>query len=102
MDVKKCACPRNGLPYEGHMAQIAVYCLLLEEKFQCRVHEGVIDYIDRSVSVPFDEQLRTWILRMIHEVQEAKRNHTIPIRSHNHGGRCRSCGFRQECREVLG
>jgi CRISPR-associated protein Cas4 len=101
VDVKKCFCPRNGHPYEGHVAQLAVYCLLLEDKFQCRVHEGVIDYIDRSVTVPFDEQLRMWILSIIHEVQETKRNHVIPMRSHNHRGKCGACGFRQECREAL-
>jgi hypothetical protein len=53
VDVKKCVCPRNGRPYDGHIAQVATYCLLLEEKFKCRVYEGVIDYIDRSVTVPF-------------------------------------------------
>ncbi len=101
LDVKNCICPRNGLPYEGHVAQVAVYCLLLEEKFQCRVHEAVIDYIDRSVTVPFDDRRRAWILSVIREVQDVKRNHTIPVRSHNHRGKCGSCGFRQECREGL-
>jgi hypothetical protein len=32
VDVKKCFCPRNGRPYDGHVAQLAVYCLLLEDK----------------------------------------------------------------------
>lgn len=63
--------------------------------------EGVIDYIGRPVTIPFDDQLRAWILIFIREVQGAKRNHAIPTRSHNHRGKCRSCGFRNDCREAI-
>jgi CRISPR-associated protein Cas4 len=101
VDVKKCYCPRNGRPYDGHFAQVAVYCLLLEEQFRSRVHEGVIDYIDQSVTVPFDDELRTWILGIIHEVRESKLRNAIPRRSHTHRGKCNSCGFRQHCQEAL-
>lgn len=54
--------PRRG-PYERDLAQLAVYCLLLEEYFQCTVSEGIMNYTDRDVSVPFNAQRRIWILQ---------------------------------------
>jgi CRISPR/Cas system-associated exonuclease Cas4 (RecB family) len=53
------------------------------------------------VTVPFDDQLRAWILRTIRDVQESKLRSTFPRRSHNHSGKCRSCGFRTGCLEAL-
>jgi CRISPR-associated exonuclease Cas4 len=101
VDVKKCNCPRDGRPHDGHVAQVAVYCLLLEERYQCRVQKGIIDYIGRSVTVAFDDQLRTWILNVIQEVRAAKRSEVVATRSHNHRGKCGACGFRNDCREAI-
>ena len=91
VELKSGTAPKLG-PHEAHLAQLAVYCLLLEEQFRTTVSEGIIKYSDRPVSVKFDARTRAWILRLIEEVRETKRHNGRPKRSHNHAGRCRGCG----------
>jgi CRISPR-associated exonuclease Cas4 len=100
VELKSGKAPRSG-PYKAHLAQLAVYCLLIEDQLQTTVTEGVIEYADRSITVPFNSQMRAWILSLIDEVQEAKQQGARPRRSHNQPGRCRGCGFRESCREAL-
>jgi CRISPR-associated exonuclease Cas4 len=64
VDVKYSRCPPSG-PRANHLAQVAVYCLLVEEHFGSRVQEAIIEYIDGSFVVPFDDQLRNWILTVV-------------------------------------
>jgi CRISPR-associated exonuclease Cas4 len=100
VDVKYSRCPPSG-PHANHLAQVAVYCLLVEEHFGSRVHEAILEYIDGSFVVPFDDRLRSWILTVIREVQELKYSGEVPGRSHNQPAKCRVCGFRHGCREAL-
>jgi CRISPR-associated exonuclease Cas4 len=53
VDVKYSRCPPSG-PHANHLAQVAVYCLLVEEHFGSRVPEAILEYIDGSFTVPFD------------------------------------------------
>ena len=41
VELKSGRSPRSG-PYEAHLAQLAVYCLLVEERYETRVKEGRI------------------------------------------------------------
>jgi CRISPR-associated exonuclease Cas4 len=100
VELKSGNAPRAG-PYEAQVAQLAVYCLLIEEQFETMVKEGVIQYADRSITVEFDDRTRDWILAVLEGVREAKRKNARPGRSHDHAGRCRGCGFREECSEAL-
>lgn len=100
VDVKHMAAPRSG-PYNSHLAQIAVYCLLIEDHYQCQVNEGVLKYDDRTVLIPFDARMRNWIIELIQEVQLAKKRGHFVRRNHSHRPRCVNCGFRGYCRESL-
>jgi CRISPR-associated exonuclease Cas4 len=100
VELKSGNAPRTG-PYEAQVAQLAVYCLLIEEEFKTTVKEGVIQYSDRSITVKFDDRMRSWILALVEEVREAKRQNARPRRNHDYAGRCRGCGFREGCQETL-
>jgi CRISPR-associated exonuclease Cas4 len=77
VELKSGTAPKSG-PHEAQLAQFAVYCLLIEERFRTVVMEGVIPYADRSITVKFDERMRAWILALVEEVREAKRQNARP------------------------
>jgi CRISPR/Cas system-associated exonuclease Cas4 (RecB family) len=49
VELKSGKAPRAG-PYRAQLAQLGVYCLLIEEQFQTVVNEGIIEYSDRSIT----------------------------------------------------
>lgn len=100
VEVKNASCPRTG-PHERHLAQLGVYCLLVEQEYGCSVKEGLMEFRDRTVTIQFDDELRAWVLSVIAEVQAVKRNTAAPGRSHNQRTRCAACGFREQCQERL-
>jgi len=87
-------------PYEGEILQLAAYCLLVEERFGKPVRRGQLLYQNRSVDVPFDDELRVRLLGALAELKSAELMGDVP-RSHNSPARCRGCGFRQLCRDSL-
>ncbi len=56
VELKQARCPRYG-PHPRELAQLAVYCLLIEEHLQCAVSEGILRYADREVLVRFDDRM---------------------------------------------
>lgn len=96
VEVKSRACGPRG-PYPGERAQLLAYCLLAEEEFGGRVAHSVLQYRDRSVTVPFNDRERRAITALLAEMNAAREAH----RSHQQPGRCRGCGFRGQCSEAL-
>jgi CRISPR-associated exonuclease Cas4 len=86
--------------YEGEILQLAAYCLLVEERFGRPVRRGQLLYQNRSVEIPFDDQLRGRLRDAVAELKSADVMSDVP-RSHNSPARCRGCGFRQTCRDSL-
>ncbi len=93
--------PASGGPLENHKAQVAVYCLLVEEHFQQTVPHGIVQYQDRSLLVPFDASCRAWIWGIVQQLRAIKGQGLIPGRSHQQAGRCRSCSYRPSCTQAL-
>jgi CRISPR-associated exonuclease Cas4 len=87
-------------PYEGELPQIAANCLLVEERFGKPVRRGQLLYQNRSVEIPFDDELRVRLLDALAELKSADVMSDVP-RSHNSPARCRGCGFRQPCRDSM-
>jgi CRISPR-associated exonuclease Cas4 len=87
-------------PYEGELLQLAAYCLLVEDRFGKPVRRGQLLYQNRSVEIPFDDQLRGRLRDAVAELKSADAMSDVP-RSHNSPARCRGCGFRQACRDSL-
>ena len=99
IEVKSCRAPASGRPYEGHIFQLAAYCLLVEDVF------GAMSRTDSSttrtsIHVDFTPSLRASVLALLNEMRSAKRGEELHI-DHNRPGKCRSCGFRTACGESL-
>jgi CRISPR-associated exonuclease Cas4 len=100
IEVKSCRAPASGRPYEGHLFQLAAYCLLVEDVFGVQVPHGLVNYEDRSIQVDFTPSLRASLLELLNEMRAAKGGEELHI-DHNRPGKCRSCGFRTVCGESL-
>lgn len=87
-------------PYEGEILQLAAYALLVEERFERPVRRGQLQYLNRSVEIAFDEQLRTRLMSALDALGQASQLPDVP-RSHNSAARCRACGYRSKCSQSL-
>lgn len=100
VELKSGKAPRSGRPYDGHLLQLAAYCLLVEDVCHAYVPFGVLEYEDRSIPVDYTPSLRQQLLKLLEEMRAAKRVGELHI-NHNSTGKCRSCGFREVCGEGL-
>lgn len=100
VEAKSSMSPRDGRPRDSHLAQLAVYCLLVRDEMHVPVSRGVIRYRDRSVDVPFSAELQSWLLAVVDDMR-TKRGEAVVHRNHQQRFRCGSCGFRETCGESL-
>ena len=104
VEVKSAACPKGGRPYDSHLAQLAAYCLLVEDVLGARVPYGLVKYRDREVRVEYTPELRARALALIGEMREdsAAANAGREVhRSHDDPRRCAGCSVRDACTESL-
>ncbi len=95
-------CPveyKRGSPREdtGDALQLCGQALCLEEMLCCRIPEGSLYYgeIRRRVTVPFTEELRGEVRRMLEEMHELfKRGHTPRVKPGKH---CNACSLKELC-----
>jgi CRISPR-associated exonuclease Cas4 len=100
VEVKSGRAPASGRPHQGHLFQLAAYCLLVEDVSGIHVPYGLVKYDDRSLHIDFTSELRTDLLVLLDEMRAAKQASELHI-NHNQPGKCRSCGFRTVCGESL-
>lgn len=100
VEAKSTASPAIGVPYESHLMQLAVYCLLVEEATGEDVPYGVIRYRDRQLRVDYTGGLRESLLELLAEMREAREASDVH-RSHDETARCAGCGYREICVESL-
>ena len=100
VELKSSRSPSSGRPYEGHLFQLAAYCLLVEDVFRVSVPYGLVRYEDRSIRVDYTPSLRASLLVLLDEMRTAKRDGECHI-NHSQPSKCRSCGFRSDCGESL-
>jgi CRISPR-associated exonuclease Cas4 len=89
--------------YHGHRLQVAVYCLLIEERFGIRPPHGVVVLAEgRRVEVAFTDELRAEVLSVAEKIREHRRNieREIPVRAM--AAKCRACGQRKNCGQARG
>ena len=87
-------------PYKGHIFQLAVYCLLVEKTFGKRPPHGLIHYPQGDFAVDYTPALEAEVLHLLQELRRDLQ-HSEVDRSHDDAPRCRSCGYRQGCEQVL-
>jgi len=88
-------------PREGHVMQLAAYCLLVEETYQTRPTYGIIQYADRQFAVDYTDALRTSLLEQMTQMRTEGYLPSGPHRSHTDPSRCAGCGVRHECNQRL-
>ncbi len=99
VEVKSSHSPASG-PREGHILQLAAYCLLVEETEGARPAYGIIQYADRAFRVDNTPELARTLLTTLDAMRRDMargRSH----RSHSDAARCRRCGVRSACKERL-
>jgi len=87
-------------PYDSHIFQVAVYCLLVQKTYGKRPPHGIIHYPNRDFAVDYTPELESSLLDLLAAIRRDERR-TYVKRSHDDEQRCRQCGFRKVCDERL-
>jgi CRISPR-associated exonuclease Cas4 len=87
-------------PWEGHILQLAAYCLLVEEKYDIRPEYGIIQYQDRAFAVDYTDDLEEDLLDLLTDMRQAQFAHDLD-RDHEDWQRCQRCGMSQYCEQRL-
>lgn len=98
IEIKKTKAPKT--PYPNHIAQLLVYCALIEEHYKVRPEFGVIKYADDNFKIDYTPERELILARLILDMKSKKQQNTIH-RNHNNPSVCRGCGFRNVCDEKL-
>lgn len=87
-------------PYDSHIFQLAVYCLLVHKTCRKRPSHGIIHYPNRDFAVDYTPALENALLDLLAEMRIDERRQQVQ-RSHADAQRCRHCGFHQACDQRL-
>jgi CRISPR-associated exonuclease Cas4 len=92
-------------PYDQHIFQLAAYCLLVERAHGKRPPYGLIHYMGngksaRTFQVDYTPELEAALVELLSEMRSQEHRKNVP-RSHDSAARCRGCGFRSVCDQVL-
>jgi CRISPR-associated exonuclease Cas4 len=90
-------------PLFSHIAQIGVYCIILEERYGSNVTHGIVQYNDTKFTLDYDENLKNTILGLAEKIRSAEMSTKDPPvhRNHNRPGKCIGCSRRDACNERL-
>ena len=99
VEVKSGFAPK--IPRDGHVLQLAAYCLLVEECMGFRPSHGIITYDDLQFKIEYTDSLQTKIIKTLKEMRQAGCKPNGPHRNHSEIQRCSMCGVRAECTEII-
>jgi CRISPR-associated exonuclease Cas4 len=85
-------------PREGHLYQLAAYCLLVQRTTGQRPPYGLIAYRNRTFAVDYTPELEHRLLELMEALRQQERE---AHRSHEEPARCARCGYRSACNERL-
>jgi CRISPR-associated exonuclease Cas4 len=89
--------------WPGHVAQMGVYFLLIEERYGVRPPYGyVVLGTGRRHRVENDAKLRAWVLELAGKVRAARGRLHRPLPVGPRPALCRSCGQRAICPQSVG
>jgi CRISPR-associated exonuclease Cas4 len=98
VEVKSSSAP--PVPHEGHILQLAAYCLLVERSTGKRPPYGILHYQNRDFSIDYTVGLETNLLATLTEMRRLERQAEVE-RSHESAARCARCGYRDLCDDRL-
>lgn len=87
-------------PREGHVLQLAAYCLLVERTWHQRPPYGLLHYRNRTFAIDYTRELENRLLDLIVDIRHQERIDEAE-RSHDEPARCAKCGFRDICDQRL-
>lgn len=98
VEVKSSRAPEG--PYDGHIFQLAAYCLLVQRQAGKRPPYGILHYPNRTYAIDFTPELEQSTLALLEEIHRNARRKEL-ARSHDVAARCRRCGYRDVCDQKL-
>lgn len=98
VEVKSSRAPKA--PYDAHIYQLAIYCLLVEKVYQRKSRSGYIHYPGKTFEVVFTPELRERTLALISAMHQLERRKNLP-RTHEDPHKCSGCGYRDICDQRL-
>ena len=98
VEVKSAKAPVE--PHDGHVMQLATYCLLVEEVYGIRPDYGILQYKDRAFAVEYSIELEEDLLDVLVNMREDTYCGEL-IRSHDDWSRCSRCSLREHCSQRL-
>lgn len=87
-------------PHEGHVLQLAAYCLLVELNYGIRPYYGIIQYKDSAFAVDYTDDLEADLLDVLTEMRQDMFA-TAVDRDHEQWAKCNHCGVRDHCEQSL-
>ncbi|MCA9952017.1 MAG: Dna2/Cas4 domain-containing protein [Anaerolineales bacterium] len=98
VEVKSSRAPEE--PWEGHILQLAAYCLLVEEMFGTRPEYGILQYKDHAFAIDYTADLEADLLDLLAEMRAAQNIGEVD-RDHSDWRRCARCGLNHKCFQRL-
>jgi CRISPR-associated exonuclease Cas4 len=87
--------------WPGHIAQMGVYFLLIEERYGVQPPYGyVVLGSGKRHRIENEPKLRAWVLDLARQIRSARAKVLEPILINPIRSQCRSCGQRLECRQA--
>lgn len=87
-------------PYDSHIYQLAVYCLLVDRSMGKRPDYGILHYPGRTFAIDYTQTLESSLLDTLAEMRQQDRRGEAD-RSHDQPARCVRCGYRSICDQRL-
>ncbi len=94
VEVKSSYAP--AAPREGHLFQLAAYCLLVERTTGKRPPYGILHYRNRDFAVDYTDEMENRLRDLLDEIRMQERRGEAE-RSHEEPARCARCGYRGVC-----
>jgi CRISPR-associated exonuclease Cas4 len=86
-------------PREGHMLQMGVYFIILEEMYPDKVIPyGVLRYREQAFRIDNTPRIKSAVLEIARQIRG---NYGVPVRNHTNSGKCFRCSFKEGCVQSL-
>jgi CRISPR-associated exonuclease Cas4 len=101
IEIKSGRPPREGA-WKNHKVQLAAYALLLEDKFNISIKEGIINYVDadQRVNIAINPFLKEQVKDLINKVDRLLKSKKMPSIVENKN-KCAVCGLREKCHSLV-
>ncbi|MCL5963439.1 MAG: Dna2/Cas4 domain-containing protein [Candidatus Thermoplasmatota archaeon] len=98
VEIKTGRTPRG--PLYSHIAQLIVYCMLIEDIYNIKPDYGIIKYPEKSIPIQYTDAWRDRILQSVSTMDNIKKS-GVTHRNHRNINKCRYCSRNSICPEKL-